>query len=174
MKTLPVLSRVIWSLAISAAISAGIPARAENGAIAPPNVLECLEDRAVYKPKNPDVFDMARWVEVDSEIYFLHGLLGWHVTWAVILDQSETPARAFETINSPGEGRGAVGRAKTPPAIIIALQKCGVSWMGDWMDPLPTGYHIVERLKAPAPGAALNLNLDLEGVENLLPPLRND
>lgn len=138
--------------------------------VPPPAILPCLLDKGIVQETDYKPYHLSRWSELNTDTYILSGQLGWHMSWAVLLDQSSAPPSAYETINADdGMGR-AFGRSKTPPAIIIALRKCGVSWQGDWLGPLPRRDHIADR-NAPAPLKSMpNFDLNPAQVQGLMPP----
>ncbi len=133
-----------------------------------PAVLPCLHNTGVVQETDYKPYHLSRWIELNTDTYVLSGQLGWHISWGVLLDQSTNPPSAYETIKAEGLGR-AFGQSETPPAIIIALRKCGVAWQGDWLGPIPSRKHIADR-QAPSPlNSVQNFDLRPAQIESLLP-----
>lgn len=64
--------------------------------------------------------------------YFLaRGMIGYHSTWAVLINTKSKPITAYETYLFSEEVDPFEGR-EVPSAIRIALFKCGIEWRGVW------------------------------------------
>ncbi|MDU8943889.1 hypothetical protein [Ovoidimarina sediminis] len=126
-------------------------------------IFTCVADRTPPTiTVDHDHVDLHRpsFVTLDAPFILAHGWLGWHTTWAVLIDTSATPVRAFET-HHPDDAihQPFYGRMPVPPVLKSALIECGVAWAGYWADDWP-------RNPSSRPGYDL-LNLT---PEKLLPP----
>lgn len=70
-------------------------------------------------------------------IFFIGGrMLGYHGTWTMFLDVSESDWVAYETRDQDDELKG-FAASFVPPEIITALGGCSVRWSGFWVGKFP-------------------------------------
>jgi hypothetical protein len=108
---------------------------------------------------------LAHHEELAPNYFVAHGRLGWHVTWTVLLDLSQTPIAVYETFEP--DGFHPFGRIETPWLLQRGFTRCGADWSGLWTDPWP------DQTPAPSPSPP-----PLDGlppitevpIKDLLPP----
>lgn len=67
----------------------------------------------------------------NSRYALLAGKLGWHTTWAVLLDMDAKPVVAYETYGDDlRTGPAGFARRDVPYRIRRALKACDVTWLG--------------------------------------------
>lgn len=104
--------------------------------------------------------------ELAPNQFVANGWLGYHVTWAVLLDFNQTPIAVYETFEP--DGAHPFGRIETPWLLQRGFTKCGADWSGLWTDPWPA------QTPAPSPSP-----IPLDGlppitevpIKDLLPPV---
>lgn len=129
------------------------------------DVTTCLERHTpseTYVRFNRVSLRVNRTQKLDAPYFFVHGALGWHLTWGVLFDISADPVKAYETYGSKGDITGTIGRMPVPFSISSTLEKCGYQWAGLWEHDWPEA-----ALKQNAPPKAL---MDLP-LSDLMPPL---
>lgn len=73
--------------------------------------------------------------ELAPNQFAANGLLGYHVTWIVLLDFNQTPVAVYETFEP--EGSHPFGRIGTPLVLQRGFTECGADWSGFWTGPWP-------------------------------------
>jgi hypothetical protein len=103
-------------------------------------------------------------IDFSSSEIFVHGFLGWHLSWGVLFDVSDSDLVAYETYGSKGDASGAFGRIEVPSVLSEAIVECGVEWKGLWPNEWPQANNR-------APASATDRYDRFEGLspEDLLP-----
>ena len=69
-----------------------------------------------------------------DDVILLHGLIGDHLYWMMLLGQDGDQIHAFETFNVAleGDSQRLFGRGEIPQAVIRAVTACGIVFKGTW------------------------------------------
>lgn len=78
-----------------------------------------------------------RLIELEGDFVFIHGAIGWHTTWGVLLDTKVEAPLSYETYGAQGDLTRAFGRMAVPTQLIRAIQDCGSDWHGVWQHEWP-------------------------------------
>lgn len=101
--------------------------------------------------------------ELAPNQFAANGLLGYHVTWIVLLDFNQTPIAVYETYEP--DGSHPFGRIGTPLVLQRGFTECGADWPGLWTGPWP------DQTPTPSPPPLDGLPPITElAIEDLLPP----
>lgn len=98
---------------------------------------QCVGQKAPERLLNGVDLVPARIVELSHPYVFVHGDLGWHLTWGVLFDATQDRVLAYETYGAKGDITGAFGRMEVPRVLRMAIAECGVEWKGLWPNDLP-------------------------------------
>jgi len=159
------MKKYVRALAIGVLLTAHIANADEAGPI--PKILDCVAQNVPERTWNGIDLAPARILELQDGYIFVHGDLGWHLTWGVLFETKDGTTKAYETYGSEGDMTGAFGRMEVPHALKRALVECGVDWGDLW----PNAWPEQRRRQLPQASEPIKPLSELP-IEELLPPKR--
>ena len=172
------MRRTIRLLALTVSVASFFPDGAASQSFhGPSEVVDCINranghlDGIDLEREWDDSFSSEMLIDEDGPVVQIHGRIGWHVTWAAIIDFGDPPPVAFETFGAEGSLTGSVGRHPLSEAMIASFEQCGVPFGGLWIGPVPQRQHFAARESASVLSAGQG-RWGLLPMENLLPPPR--
>ena len=168
----------IWSLALAvSAASFSVDDAASQSLREPSEFIECINranghlDGIDLEREWDDSFASGMVIDENGPIVQIHGRIGWHVTWAALIDFSGSPVFAFETFGAEGSMTRAFGRHPLNEAMIASFEHCGVPFGGLWNGPIPQRQHFADRESAPVLSTGEG-SWEWPAMDDLLPPPR--